>query len=208
MTDQTKRITKRITKKDLRIATEFAEARFEKSKVHYMRRKQFNEAKVKHDIMVGALGEIASYKMLKEDYGIKVSFPDLNVYEKAKKTFNADLVDKQGRNYHVKSQSITSSERYGRSYILQYGGNGHGHTDKLFRNTSSNDYLIPTEVDTEKMIVTLFGCYRIETIFKEDMIKMPKIKWLQDIKRAIYLDDLETLNYYERWGRLNSFSML
>ena len=208
MESKLRRVTKKITKKDLKKASEFAEARFEKSKVHYMRRRQFNETKIKHDIMVGALGEIAAFKMLKEDYGVGVGAPDLNVYEAPKKSFDADLQDKKGHKFHVKSQSVTSSEKYGRSYILQYGGNGHGHTDKLFRNTNSNDYLIPTEVDTEKMIVTLFGCYRIETIFKEDMIKLPKIEWLQDIKRAIYLDDLETLNYYERWGRLNSFSMI
>jgi len=208
VTDQTKRIVKKITKKDLKMATEFAEARFEKSKVHYMQRKQFNSAKVKQDILVGALGEIAVYKMLKEDYGIKVSKPDLNVYEKAKKTFDADLQDKQGRKYHVKSQSVISSKKYGRSYILQYGGNGRGHTDKLFRNRSNNDYLVPTEVDTEEMVVTLFGCYRIETIFEEDMIKLPKLDYFKDIKRAIYLEDLETMSYYERWGRLKSFNML
>ena len=200
-----KRILIKITKKDLQKANDFAEARYEKSKVHYMRRKQFNTSKVKHDIMVGALGEIGAYKMLKREYDIEVSKPDLNVYEASKKSFDADLQDKKGRKYHVKSQSLTSSERYGRSYILQYGGNGHGHTDKLFRNRGSDDYLIPTEVDTENMVVTVFGCYKIETIFEEDMIKMPKVKWLEDVKRAIYLDDLETLNHYERWGRLSTF---
>ena len=203
-----KEIKIKITKKDVQKAKDFAKKRLEKSRAHYMKRKQFNSEKLREDITIGALGEIAAYRMLKKQYGIKVSKPDFNVYEAPKKTFDADLMDKQGHMFHIKSQSIDSSKKYGRSYILQYGGNGRGHTDKLFRNTSSNDYLIPTEVDTEKMIVTLFGCYRIETIFKEDMIKMPKIKWLQDIKRAIYLDDLETLNYYERWGRLNSFSML
>ena len=200
-----KEIKIKITKKDVQKAKDFAEKRLEKSRAHYMKRKQFNSEKVMTDIMVGALGEIAVYKLLKNNYGIKVSFPDLNVYEKAKKTFDADLKDKQGRMFHVKSQSVTSSERYGRSYILQYGGNGRGHTDKLFRNRSDNDYLVPTEVDTENMSVTIFGCYKIKTIFEKDMIKLPKLDYFKDIKRAIYLEDLETLNYYERWGRLGTF---
>jgi len=208
MTETKKCITKKITAKDLKIATKFAEARYEKSKAHYMRRRQFNESKIKQDIIVGALGEIAAYKMLKEDYGMGVSKPDFNVYEAQKKTFDADLQDKQGRNYHCKSQSMDSASKYGKSYILQYGGNGYGHTDKLFRNRDNNDYLIPALVDTEKMTVTLYGCYRISSIFDADLIKLPKVKWLEDTKRAIYLNDLEEMNYYERWGRLSGFSML
>ena len=31
---------------------------------------------------------------------------------------------------------------------------------------------------------------------------MPRVKWLEYSKRAIYLEDLYTLTYYERWGRL------
>ena len=208
MTEEKKYITKKITEKDIALATEFAEQRYEKSKVHYMRRRQFNETKVKYDIMIGALGEIGAYKMLKKDYGIGVCKPDFEVYEAKNKSFDADLTDDKGRKYHCKSQSMESSSKYGRSYILQWGGKGYGHTDKLFRNTDNNDYLIPTEVDVEKKEVRIFGCYKVKKIMDEGYIKPPKVKWLEDTKRAIYLKDIENMPYYERWGRLNNFSVV
>ena len=45
-------------------------------------------------------------------------------------------------------------------------------------------------------------------LMKKDLIKMPRVKWLEYSKRAIYLDDLFTLSWYERWGRLKKQSVL
>ena len=52
--------------------------------------------------------------------------------------------------------------------------------------------------------VEIFGCYKVETLFKKDLIKMPKIKWLERTKRAIYLDDLLKLTHLQRWGKILS----
>ena len=104
--------------------------------------------------------------------GIKTSKPDFNVYETKKKSYDADITDNSGNRFHCKSQCVESANKYGKSYILQYGGNGMGHVDKLFRNVTNRDFLIPCLVDVENMEVIIFGCIKIETIMKKDLIKM------------------------------------
>jgi hypothetical protein len=63
-------------------------------------------------------------------------------------------------------------------------------------------------VDVEKKEVRIFGCYKVKKIMDEGYVKPPKVKWLEDTKRAIYLKDIENMPYYERWGRLNKFSVI
>jgi len=196
-----KSITIDLKTSDIKKAQEFAEARAELSLNHYKRRGQGSLDKIKYDITIGALGEIAAHRLLKE-LGIKADKPDFNVYDTRNKSYDADLQDNQGNRYHCKSQSIESKEQYGASYILQYGGNGTGHTDKLFRSRTNRDFLIPCLVNIDEKEVTIYGVIKIDTIFKKDLIKMPRVKWLEYSKRAIYLEDLYTLTYYERWGRL------
>ena len=43
---------------------------------------------------------------------------------------------------------------------------------------------------------------------EKELVKMPRVKWLENSKRAIYLDDLFTLSWYERWGRLKKQSVI
>ena len=107
-----------------------------------------------------------------------------------------------------RSQSRDSANTYGNSYILQYGGNGNGHVDKLFKSRTNRDFLIPCLVDIDTREVIIYGCIKVETLFKKDLIKMPRVKWLEFSKRAVYLEDLFTLSWYERWGRLKRSSVL
>lgn len=196
-----KSITIELKKGDYDKAHEFAEARVELSLIQYSRRGQSSIEKITQDIVIGALGEIAIYRMLKR-LGVKVSPPDFKVYQAKKKSYEADLTDNNGNRFHCKSQSRESEQRYGASYILQYSGAGTGHTDKLFRNVTNRDYLVPCLVDYDSKEVTIYGCIKVETIMKKDMVKMPRVKWLEFSKRAIYLEDLYTLPWYDRWGRL------
>ena len=196
-----------MKKKDLEIAKQFASDRVHLSIDHYKKRGQGSLDKITHDITIGALGEIGIHRALKR-LGIKATAPDFNVYETNKKSYDADISDNSGNRYHCKSQCVDSANKYGKSYILQYGGNGVGHVDKLFRNVTNRDFLIPCLVDVENMEVVIFGCVKIETIMKKDLIKMPRVKWLEHSKRAIYLEDLFTLSWYERWGRLKKQSVL
>ena len=190
-----------IRKGDLEKAESFADERVLLSSDHYARRGQTNLEKITYDITIGALGEIAIHRMLKR-LGIKTAPPDFNVYATDKKSYDADFTDNLGNKYHCKAQSKESADQYGQSYILQYGGNGHGHVDKLFKNRSSRDYLIPCIVDLDNKEVVIYGAIKVEKLFKNDFVKPPKVKWLEDSKRAVYLDDLFTLTWYERWGKL------
>ena len=202
-----KSVTVELKPRDLEKAKNFAEARLEKSIDQYSRRGQTNIDKIKYDITIGALGEIGIYRMLKR-LGIKVSPPDFNIYEAKNKSYDADLHDKDGYRFHCKSQSRDSADTYGNSYILQYGGNGNGHIDKLFKSRTNRDFLIPCLVDIDTKEVIIYGCIKVETLFKKDLIKMPRVKWLEFSKRAVYLEDLFTLSWYERWGRLKRSSVL
>ena len=190
-----------IKKGDLKIAEQFAIDRVEYSMRQYERRGQSNYDKIVHDIKIGALGEIAVYRLLKK-FGFKTDEPDFNVYVKKDKSYDADFKDDNGFLFHCKSQSEESAKQYGRSYILQWGGDGHGHTDKLFRNCTHRDFLIPCLVLLSTQEVEIFGCYKLETIFKKELVKMPKVKWLEYSKRAIYLEDLLKLTDSQRWGKL------
>ena len=198
-----KSIKIRLKKGDLKIAEQFAVDRINLSYGHYEKRGQTNYDKIVYDIKIGALGEIAIYRLLKR-LGIKTNEPDFTIYEKKKKSFDADFSDNNGFHYHCKSQSEESAEKYGLSHILQYGGNGHGHIDKLFKSRTNRDFLIPCLVLLSEEEVEIFGCFKVETLFKKDLIKMPKIKWLEQSKRAIYLDDLLQLTHLQRWGKLLS----
>ena len=202
-----KSMTIELKKKDLEIAKQFANDRVHLSLDHYKKRGQGSLDKITHDITIGALGEIGIHRAFKR-LGIKVTAPDFNVYESKKKSYDADLNDDSGNRFHCKSQCTESANKYGKSYILQYGGNGMGHVDKLFRNVTNRDFLVPCLVDVENMEVIIFGCIKIETIMKKDLIKMPRVKWLEYSKRAIYLEDLFTLSWYERWGRLKKQNVL
>ena len=198
-----KSIKIRLKKNDLKIAERFAEDRINLSMGHYEKRGQKNIDKIMYDIKIGALGEIAIYRLLKK-FGIKTNKPDFTIYDKKDKSYDADFTDDKGYHFHCKSQSEESAKQYGKSYILQYGGNGNGHTDKLFRNCTNRDFLIPCLVLLSEQEVEIFCCYKIETIFKKELIKMPKVKWLEYSKRAIYLEDLLQLTDAQRWSKILS----
>ena len=191
----------RITEREVLKCTEFACQSVGTSLAHYAKRGQTNQEKIINDIITGKLGEVAAYKMLKRK-GIDVKYPDFEIYEGRKKSFDADMTDEQGRKYHCKSQSNESAKRYGCSWILQYSGTGHGHQDKLFRNRDKNDFLVPMRVDIDAGLVTIFGVIGVELLFEQGFIKKPTLEWFARTKRAVYLNDLSTLIWKYRWGTL------
>jgi hypothetical protein len=188
----------KITKSDLSKCEEFALGSAGTSLDHYARRGQNNGDKIITDIITGKLGEIAVYRYLRKK-GIMATAPDFKIYDKRRKSFDADI--NYGKwNFHCKSQNQDSARKYGVSWILQYGGNGNGHVDKLFKNRGKYDILVPTLVHDD--YVEIFGLISVDKLFEYDMIKKPKVKWLEFSKRAVYKNDLEKLNYYYRWKNL------
>ena len=80
------------------------------------------------DIVNGKCGEFAAYNALCAVFP-QVSEPSLEIFEKRRKSYDADLVvrDKDGTvlmNVHVKTQTADSIKRYGKSWLFQK-------TDKL-----------------------------------------------------------------------------
>jgi hypothetical protein len=189
----------KITQRDIKKCEEFAHAQLETSKEQYARRNQRNLDKIVKDITTGKLGEIGAYRLLSSN-GFNVSKPDFEIYAGRRKSFDADLCATEFHG-HCKSQNIDSADKYGISWILQYGGRGYGHTDKLFKQRSKEDYLIPSLVHEKE--VEIFGIIPVDLLFERDLVKEPRVAWLADTKRAIYYEDLKELSWKERWGILS-----
>ncbi len=188
----------RLTKLDIEKCEAFAEASVDSSLEHYKKRRQGNRDKIIQDIICGKSGEIAAYKMMASK-GLSCTKPDFEIYSGRKKSFDSDLSSGKFK-LHLKSQTQESADKYGQSYILQWGGRGHGHVDKLFKHRTKEDFLIPTLVDGRD--VTIYGIINIDQIFLQGWVKEPRLDWFKDFKRAIYLEDLVQLLWVDRWGIL------
>lgn len=176
----------------------FANDSIESSYNHWKKRNIYSKDRVIEDITIGKIGEWAAYKFLKMQ-GFKMSKPDLNVYHSKQKSFDADL-SCGDISFHCKSQGAESASKYGNSWILQYSGSGRGHQDKLFKYRTDKDFLVPMLVNGDE--VTIFGIIKISLLFEENMIELPKLKWFEETKRAIYWDTIKDLKHYDRWGIL------
>lgn len=178
----------------------FAHESIDTSLAHYARRNQANKPRIVEDITIGKCGEFGVYNFLKS-LGLVVSEPDVTVYQAGQKSFAADITLDFWQ-IHCKSQSVESTLKYGASWVLQYGGMGKGHTDKLFKNRSKFDILAPTTVD--ERCVTIHGFIPVQQLFELDLIEMPKVDWFKDTKRAVYLDSIyNKLTFGKIWGTLS-----
>lgn len=186
----------KINKRDKQKCEEFANESVDSSLGHYKRRGQGNRDKIIQDIITGKLGEIAAYRLLNRN-GIHSRQPDFEIYESRKKSFDSDLSCNEYQ-FHCKAQTEDSASKYGISWLLQYGGQGYGHTDKLFKHCSPYDYLIPSMVSDK--YVSIYGIIKVATLFEKDLVKLPKLEWFHKTKRAIYFDDIAALAWRDRWS--------
>jgi hypothetical protein len=178
-----------LTKKDREQAEAFADKRCGDSAL-YKQRGAFK----REDIVVGALSEIAVYKLLREA-GRDVSKPDFAIYETRKKSYEADLCDSQ-RHFHVKGQGRVSAKRYGISWLFQK-------SDKIVKEPVLNHYIVPTNVDLDSNEVTVYGIISTTAIHSHKCWGECKLDWLNKTKCALYLKDLEILTYRQLWGGLS-----
>jgi hypothetical protein len=157
----------------------FAEDRMGGSADLYTYRGEKNKAKMFDDILIGTLGEWAAYKFLK-DLDIKVSKPDMKIYEKRRKSFDADLTNDKFK-FHVKSQSVVSRKRYGSSWLLQ-------RSDKVVSDPQDGEYFILTCVEGKE--VEILACIFIRDIVNNQLWGECKVPRYRHSKVALYLDDL------------------
>jgi len=158
-----------LTKEQRQQAEDFADLR-EKNDSSFYKTKR--GAFKREDIVVGALGEIATYRFYSEG-GVTISEPDFTIHKK--KSYDADLRTKESF-IHVKSQSKESEDKYGCSYLFQK-------TDKLVTEPLKCHDISCCVVDLEKNLVEIKGIYRA-TIIKWGE---PKLEFLKKTKVALYI---------------------
>lgn len=180
-----------IPEEDIVVCKEFAKKRLEGSANMYKRRNNASLEKIELDIFTGAMGELGIYYMLTE-LGYTPDKPDFNIYAAKQKSYDADM--RMGEyNIHCKTQHYSSANKYGDSIILQYGRYGQ---DKLFKHRTDKDLLAwATLIDDNH--VKIQGIMSIPWIFDNGLVKPPKLKWLEDCKRALYLVDFKGLDLWQ-----------
>lgn len=159
----------------------FADQQLSTSADCYRYRGEHRISKMKDDIIVGKMGELAAAQYLKKK-GYKPSKPDFTIYERARKSFDADLVTECGKKIHVKSQGAKSVVRYGASWLLQK-------SDKIIKNATENDYILMVNVDGMK--VDVLGVVRVVDIIKENLFEQPKVERYARTKVALYFDSIK-----------------
>ena len=148
------------------------------------RRNQFNKNAMVHQTTTGKIAEwgVALHFI---DQQRSISDPDMKVYEAAGKSFDADL-QLDGKDLHVKSQSVDSAKRFGTSWMFQYGGRGFGHTDPLLKKENGLVAFCVVDFDNKKVII--HGLCNFDTLRKR--LREPVKESLKQTKRCIYLEDL------------------
>lgn len=171
---------------------EFASKRMGGSKDLYTYRGEKNLSKMEEDIIIGTLGEYAVYNYCKKK-GYKCSRPDLKIYEKRRKSFDADLtcgIDSKETKIHVKSQSVKSVKRYGQSWLFQ-------RSDSLVKKPEVNDLMVFTNVCPKSWEVSIVGFVNPRLVCEMGLWGECKVWQYQKTKVAIYLTDLEPYGIVE-----------
>jgi hypothetical protein len=177
----------KITKREMDTIEAFATARCGEDQSLYKKRGSFKRS----DIVVGAMAEVGSYKLLRQ-FGFKVNKPDFKIYDKKKKSYDADLTDGV-RHFHVKGQSVESAKRYGSSWLMQ-------RWDPLVKNKKRFHYMIMTNVDLDTREVTIFGVVSFNTLHDWQCFGECTVPSFRHSKVAIYLETIMSLSTNARWG--------
>jgi len=58
------------------------------------------------------------------------------------------------------------------------------------------------------MEVDIHGVIQVEDVVKKDLLTLPDVDWLKTSKRKLDLNEVHSLSWYQRWGRLKKSIML
>ena len=196
-------VTIALKQGDVQKAKDFAAARRDQkeSMSNYAKKGSTNADRVEYCCYIGALAEMAIYKFFKK-LGVKVKAPDFSIYAVKDKSFSADLPDNNGNMFHCKGQSPESKARYGIGWVFDKND------DPLFRNYTNKDYVVLTCVDHKNLEVQIHGVIKVEDVVKKDLLREPDNKWFVNQKVKLDLNEVHTLSWYERWGRLKKCIMV
>lgn len=142
-------------------------------------------ASKKEDLLVGMLAELGAYNYLKS-LGYSVTEPSFS-YNKHVKTYDADIIgyinkeDDVLLKFHVKGQSLKSSNRHHHSWLFQ-------RNDRLVKVQEiidDTEYFIGCSVDTENFIVSILIDIPVKYIKYGECNYEPS----RLTKVAVYLED-------------------
>ena len=159
----------------------FADAQLETSKDCYFYRGENRLSKMREDIIIGKLGEVAAYKYLQKR-GYKPNKPDFSIYERRNKSFDADLTTEEGFQVHVKSQGYDSLMRYGASWLLQK-------SDKITTKPTDLDFILM--VNIKQNVADIMGVVSVQDLVENGLFEEPKVHRYARTKRAIYFDSIK-----------------
>ena len=160
-----------------KLILDFAKNSVQTSINEYARRNQKNVDKIIQDIIIGKTAEYAVYNYIKSK-GKNCSEPDIKIYQKNEKSFDADLYSNNNK-IHVKAQSISSSMAFGESWSFQKN-------DSLTFKPSSDDFICLCIVDGLQVDIKSFK----NASFYLDKYKDPILDKLKGIKKVIYNKDI------------------
>lgn len=172
----------KLTDKQMISCVEFSELRYtdKGASGNYNKRGGFKF----EDIVVGAMAEIAVYRLLKKQ-GFAVKKPDFTLHDASKRSYDADLCDGT-RHFHVKGQSLKSAKLYGDSWIMQ-------RTDPLLNTAPLHNYLVPCTVDLDTRVVKIHGIIPFRSLVDKNLIGECRLEWFRKTKVAIYLDQITSV---------------
>lgn len=159
----------------------FADDVLETSKDLYSFRGEHRVSKMREDIIIGKMGEIAAYQYLKAR-GYSVSKPDFKIYEASRKSYDADLVTECGKKVHVKAQGYRSMVRYGSSWLLQK-------SDKITKKPLEEEYVLMVSVSGTEADV--LGIVRQSDLIEYELFESPKVSRYGMTKVALYFDTIK-----------------
>lgn len=158
----------------------------------YASRGQSNVDKRKKDSLVGKLGEVAVFNILKSKYE-DLTYPDFKIYKPREKSWDFDL-KAANLNLHVKTQNVEQGRLYGESWIFQHGGEKRGHYDKeIFDKTSPNQYVAFVTVDLPNKTAYIKSILHLDKLHENNLFKPPKLEYLKLAnKLAVYFNDINS----------------
>lgn len=181
----------KFTEEEIKKCKEFSE---KINTDYYSNRNQSNNEKRKKDQLIGKLGELLSYNYLNDKLE-NLSYPDFNIYEKNKKSWDFDLKS-SNHNIHVKSQDIEQGLKYGESWLFQTSGSKFkGYDKEIFDRISQNQYICFCIINLKENIGEIKSIVSLDYIHENNLFKYPKLEHLKlNNKLAVYFNDVGEKN--------------
>jgi hypothetical protein len=181
-----------LTSSEISISKEYSE----RIVINYDNRNQKNEVSNRQQHLIGKLGEFVLYNKL-SFYIDGLSKPDTEIYSINKKNYNSDILCGK-LEFCCKTQDAVSRQAYEPSWIVQYSNRvGRGGKDKrIFEATdgeSKNIYVVFVSVDLHSMSGNIEAIVELGALRSNNLFKDPRLESKINIKKAIYLKDIETL---------------